>query len=399
MTTKRWLLPEGVEEVLAPASWRLEALRGRLLSLFRSWGYDLVVPPLIEYLESLLTGTGHDLDLQTFKVTDQLSGRLMGVRADITPQAARIDASRMPDDVPARLCYIGHVLRTRPESLGGSRSPLQVGIELFGHSGPASDMEVLSLMLASLRAAAIRNLHLDLGHVGIYRGLVSSAGLDAEGERRLFDILQRKATADLEAFLEQQQPAVSVAAMLRSLIELNGEADVIESARDALKGAGADVEAALDELSHAVAWLREYHPGLPLHVDLAELRGYSYHTGLVYAAFVPGRGRELARGGRYDNVGAAFDRARPATGFSADLAQLAAFSEPPSVPETDAAVYAPAQGDAALEQEIADLRRAGRRVVRALPGLDPGPAALGCTHTLIHNESGWTARPLESDDH
>jgi ATP phosphoribosyltransferase regulatory subunit len=396
MSSERWLLPEGVEEVLAPASWRLEALRGRLLALFQSWGYELVLPPLIEYLGSLLTGAGRDLDLQTFKLTDQLNGRLMGVRADITPQVARIDASRMPETAPARLCYIGQVLRTRPEGPGGSRSPLQLGAELFGHRGPESDIEMLSLMLACLNQTGVARAHLDLGHVGVYRSLVESIGLDGNDERRLFDILQRKAAADLEEFIQEARPATAAAAKLRALIDLNGDAQIIGQARRALADAGGGVTRALEELGRAVDWLQAYHPGLPLHVDLAELRGYSYHTGLVYAAFVPGRGRELARGGRYDNAGAAFGRARPGIGFTADLAQLADLCGGANGASDEGGIYAPVDPDAALVQRVDELRASGRRVVKALPGLDPGPAALGCTHELVHGESGWEVRLLDA---
>lgn len=398
MMTKRWLLPDGVEEVLAPSSWRLEAMREQFLSLFRTWGYDLVLPPLIEYLESLLTGAGHDLDLQTFKLTDQLSGRLMGIRADMTPQAARIDASRMPRNMPARLCYVGHVLRARPVGLGGSRSPLQVGAELFGHHGPESDREVLSLMLASLELAGIRNVHLDLGHVGIYRELAREAGLSGSAEEALFDILQRKSRPDLETFLACEAPAPDVADMLRELIELNGEAEVVDRAREALHGASAKVAAALDELSAAVTWLRKHQPDLQLHVDLAELRGYSYHTGLVYAAFVPGQGRELARGGRYDNVGAAFGGPRPATGFTADLALLT--TSWPASGDSDTAgepVHAPADEDPALERKIGALRAQGRRVIRAMPGMDASPGELGCTHVLVRAGSEWSVKAVAAN--
>jgi ATP phosphoribosyltransferase regulatory subunit len=334
--------------------------------------------------------------LQTFKLTDQLSGRMMGVRADVTPQAARIDASRMPEDQPVRLCYIGRVLRTRPEGLGGSRSPLQVGVELFGHAGLESDIEVMSLMLGTLETAGIEDVHLDLGHVGIYRALVRAAALDEAGERILFDILQRKAAADLDAFIQARRPASPAAEMLRALIGLNGDAAIIDEARRALKNAQGEVKKALDALACTAEWLKVHRPSLPLHIDLAELRGYSYHTGMVYAAFVPGRGNELARGGRYDNVGAAFGRARPATGFSADLTQLAAFGETPTQANEEL-IYAPAQYDEALEGVVRKLRAQGRRVLKSLPGEDPGPGAMGCTHTLTRDGADWAIRPLNSE--
>ena len=328
MGLDRWLLPEGVEEILPPESWRLEAMRRRLLDLYRRRGYELIVPPLIEYLDSLLTGAGHDLELQTFKLTDQMSGRLMGVRADMTPQAARIDANRLKSGGPARLCYIGTVLRTLPDGLGGSRCPQQVGVELFGEPGIEGDLEIVSLMLETLAACGIRNVHLDLGHVGIYRALAAQAGFSDEQEEELFGVLQRKSRPDLEAFLRAHRPPGRTNRWLESLIELNGDTTMLASARQQLKGAGRAVSSALDVVERMAECLRKQAPKVPLHVDLAELRGYRYKTGVVFAAFVPGQGRELARGGRYDAAGRVFGRARAATGFSADMAMLLRLSRP-----------------------------------------------------------------------
>jgi ATP phosphoribosyltransferase regulatory subunit len=322
MGIDRWLLPEGVEEILPPESWRLEAMRRRLLDLYRRRGYQLIVPPLIEYLDSLLTGAGHDLELQTFKLTDQLSGRLMGVRADMTPQAARIDASRLKTAGPARLCYIGTVLRALPDGLGGSRCPQQVGVELFGEPGIEGDLEIVLLMLETLALCGLRKPYLDLGHVGIYRALAAGAGFSGEQEETLFGVLQRKSRPDLEDFLRTHRPADRIAAWLEALIDLNGDVSVLARARSQLKGAGRPVAAALDTVERMAERLAKKAPKVPLHVDLAELRGYRYKTGIVFAAFAPGQGREIARGGRYDAAGRVFGRARPATGFSADLAML-----------------------------------------------------------------------------
>lgn len=329
MGLDRWLLPEGVEEILPPDSWRLEDLRRRLLDLYRKRGYALIVPPLIEYLDSLLTGAGHNLDLQTFKLTDRLSGRMMGVRADMTPQAARIDASRLKSGGAARLCYIGTVLRTVPDEPGGSRCPQQVGVELFGEPGIEGDVEILTLMLETLAASRVRDVHLDLGHVGVYRALAAQAGLDDEQESELFGILQRKSQPDLESFLRRHRPAAPVASRLSCLIELNGGVEVLTRARARLKGAGRPVMNALDTVEQVAARIARRVPRLPLHVDLAELRGYRYKTGIVFAAFVPGQGREVARGGRYDAAGRVFGRARAATGFSADLNMLLRLSGAP----------------------------------------------------------------------
>lgn len=328
MGSDRWLLPEGVEEILPPDSWRLEAMRRRLLDLYRTSGYELIVPPLIEYLDSLLTGAGHDLELQTFKLTDQMSGRMMGVRADMTPQAARIDASRLKSKGPTRLCYIGTVLRTLPDGLGGSRCPQQVGVELFGEPGIEGDLEIVSLMLETLTACGARNLHLDLGHVGIYRALAAQAGFSGDQEEELFGVLQRKSRPDLEDFLRAHKPSGNTARWLGSLIDLNGDVTVLTRAREQLKGSGRTVMSALDTVEQMIARIQRRMPKMPLHVDLAELRGYRYKTGMVFAAYVPGQGREVARGGRYDAAGKVFGRARAATGFSADLAVLLRLAPP-----------------------------------------------------------------------
>lgn len=322
MGLDRWLLPEGVEEILPPESWRFEAMRRRLLDLYRARGYALIIPPLIEYLDSLLTGAGHDLDLETFKLTDQLNGRMMGVRADMTPQAARIDASRLTARGPSRLCYIGTVLRTRPDGLGGSRCPQQVGVELFGDARIAADLEIIGLMLETLKACGARGVHLDLGHVGIYRALAAQAALSGDDEQALFGILQRKSRPDLASFLRGRRLDKRVGRQLEALVELNGDVGVLDEARRQLRGAGRPVGSALDNLDRIVAALAKLKPRVPLHVDLAELRGYRYKTGAVFAAFVGGEGREVARGGRYDSAGSVFGRARPATGFSADLLTL-----------------------------------------------------------------------------
>lgn len=389
-----WLLPEGVEEALPLRARTLEALRRRLLNLYDGWGYDLIIPPLIEYLDSLLTGTGHELDLQTFKLTDQLSGRLLGVRADITPQAARVDANRIGRDGPVRLCYIGDVLRTRPDGPGGSRTPLQVGVELFGHAGVEADVEVLALMLETLEAAGIDDVHLDLGHVGIYRALAQCAGLAPVTERTLFDILQRKARPELAAFIGAHDLPVSIGHLLTDLVELNGDETVIDDARQRLDAAGAAVVAALDELAAVAGRVRALYPSMSLHVDLAELRGYRYHTGILFAAFFPGYGHELARGGRYDGVGEVFGGARPATGFSADLHTLTDVGGPPAALASEPAVFAPPGSDSDLIEAVRRLRAAGRRVIRALPGQAGEAADMGCEQRLVRRGGDWVVEDI-----
>lgn len=322
MSTKKWMLPEGVEEALPPLSWQMETLRRKLLDYYRKQSYELILPPLIEHLDTLLTGTAQGLERQTFKLTDPASGRLLGLRADMTPQAARIAARRYADQPVVRLCYLGSVLRTEPDNLGGSRSPRQVGCEIFGLPDLEGDLEILELMLKTLRLANVRSAHLDLGHVAIYRTLIAKAGLDADEESALFGILQRKSHPDLGEFARGRKLKARTVEAVAELMNLNGDASVIARARETLKSGGAAVVRALDELERTVAELGRVSPRTAIHVDLAELRGYRYHTGMVFAAFVPGHGREIARGGRYDGVGAEFGASRPATGFSADLNEL-----------------------------------------------------------------------------
>jgi ATP phosphoribosyltransferase regulatory subunit len=391
--TDRWLLPEGIEELLPAEASRLEALRRRLLDLYATWGYAQVMPPFIEYLESLLVGSGSDLDLETFKLTDQLTGRLMGVRADMTQQVARIDAHRLQHEAPTRLCYLGTVLRARPDGPGGSRSPLQVGAELYGHAGIESDAEVVALMIETLEACGIRDVHLDLGHVGIFRGLTAAAGLDELREAELFEMLQRKARAELEAAVAGMPQ--EHASRLLALVDLNGGDEVLDAARERLAGATAEVDAALASLAGVAEVLRRERPELVLHFDLAELRGYRYHTGVVFAALVPGHGEAIARGGRYDDVGRFFGRARPATGFSTDLRTLLRLSDGQATAQVESGIFAPADADPALCAAIRELRERGERVVRALPGQVGGAAEMDCDRELVRNDDGWEIRTVE----
>lgn len=379
-----WLLPDGMDEVLPPQARQIENLRRKLLDLFHGWGYELVLPPKVEFLESLLTGAGHDLELQTFKVTDQLSGRMMGVSADVTPQVARMDAHSMQFEGVARFCYSAEVVRTRPDNLLGSRSPIQIGAELFGHGGVDSDLEILCLMTDSLLLAGARHLCLDLGHVGIYRALIAEADLPQDVEANLFDILQHKRLAELDALLApwEQQPAV---ALLKTLSSLNGGPEILAQAVEALQAAPAVVIEALQELQLLVTALQEQYPEVGLYLDLSELRGYHYHTGLVFAAYVPGLGQALAKGGRYDEIGRVFGRARPATGFSTDLKVLAGLQE--SI-ELAAPVIAPAAilRDAAGRALVQSLRLSGERVL-----LQPDGVALPVVSGkhIRWSDAGW----------
>jgi ATP phosphoribosyltransferase regulatory subunit len=387
-----WLLPEGITEVLPEQAARLEQLRNRLLNTFDCWGYRQVIPPFVDFLDSLLTGSAHDLDLQTFKLTDPLSGELLGIRADMTPQVARIDAHNLHHAWPNRLCYVGTVLQTVGDPLQQSRSPMQIGAELYGHSGIASDYEIISLMLETLALCGIQNVHLDLGHVGIYRALVAQAGLSCEQETELFDILQRKAIPELTELVNAWPIDALAKKLFTALPRLNGGATMLAQAQALFNAAPAELQQALQDLTAISQQLCNRYPSLSLSFDLAELRGYHYHTGLVFAAFVPARGKEIARGGRYDNIGAVFGRARAATGFSADLRVLALLAS--SEDEQRPTVWAPAGDDADLAVAIRDLRAAGTRVIQHLPGQDGDAVALGCTAQLEQHQQQWLVKPL-----
>ena len=315
----RWLLPEHVEDVLPAEAAKIEALRRALLDLFASWGYELVMPPLLEYVESLLTGTGHDLDLRTFKLVDQLSGKMMGVRADITPQVARIDAHLLNRDGVTRLCYCGSVLHARPASLAATREPIQIGAEIYGHAGVDSDLEIQRLLARSLEIAGVRSARIDIGHVAVFRALVRAAHIGAEAEGDLFEALQRKDVPALRELTRGLDAKTRSALLL--LPELYGGAEVIEIAARKLPD--------LPALRKALATLRKLARdcAVPASFDLAELRGYHYHSGVVFDAYCGGGNGNgtllVARGGRYDEVGKAFGRPRPATGFSIGLRELA----------------------------------------------------------------------------
>ncbi len=391
-TVDRWLLPEGIDEALPEQAEALEKMRRGILDLYHSWGYELVMPPFIEYLESLLTGTGHDMDLQTFKLTDQLSGRMMGVRADMTPQVARIDAHRLKRDVPTRLCYLGTVLNTRPDGFAGTRSPLQVGAEIYGHDGMGSDIEVLSLMLETLRLTGVSAVHIDLGHVGIFRTLAERAGLTEEQERTLFDMLQRKAATEIAEFVAGLKVNDTLRACLSELASLNGGPDTFQRAHD-LMDSVEGLKALIDDLKSFADEISKLYPDIAVNLDLAELRGYAYHTGIVFAAYAPNQGKEIALGGRYDGIGQVFGQSRPATGFSTDLKTLLSLSDAQQ-PSVEARIFAPADDDEALAAVITSLRKEGQRVIRALKGQTANAHAMGCTQQLVKRDDGWQLESL-----
>jgi ATP phosphoribosyltransferase regulatory subunit len=390
LSQDRWLLPEGIEETFADEAERLDRLGRRLIDWLAVWGYRLVIPPTIDYLDSLLIGTAHELDLQTLKLADPVSGRLIGLRADMTPQVARIDARTAKPGVPARLCYAGSVVHALTGHLEKSRNPIQIGAELYGAEGTAASGEVIQLMLETLEIAGVRDVFLDLGHVGIYRAIARQAGLSDLLENDIFDLLQRKDASDLARLIAETGISQTSADLLMALLELNGPVAILDDARQRLGAAGDDMEAALEELQVIAANVMERFPAVSLNVDLAELRGYQYHTGLVFAAFVPGQGKEIARGGRYDDIGRAFGMARPAVGFSADLRVLARLSPNADMAIVDEGhIFAPADKDSALDDLIRTLREQGRTVIRALGTADESPERLGCRQCLAKTDGVW----------
>lgn len=392
----RWLLPESISDILPSEARKVEMLRRRLLDLFRGYGYELVAPPLIEYVDALLTGTGGDLDLRTFKLVDQLSGRTLGVRADMTPQVARIDAHLLNRKGVVRLCYAGSVLHARPAGPSATREPLQVGAELYGHAGLEADLEVVELALAALQAAGVTRPRLDLSHVGIVRALLSQApGLTEEA---VLPLLVGKDLPGLRALLDGVGTADCPAAVRQALLALPtlygvpaGNASVLDEARRVLP-ALPGVRAALDDLERLAASTPFARlPDVELAVDLADLQGYRYHSATTFAIYVPGQPASVARGGRYDDAGRLFGRARPATGFSLELRELARLQ--PDAPP-DCAIRAPWADRADLAEAIARLRAGGEIVVQALPGHEHEQEEFACDRELTEGPAGWTVRPM-----
>ncbi len=393
MTIKHhWILPEGIEETLPETAAQMETLRRDLLDLYAVWGYELVIPPFIDHIESLLTGTGHDLDLQTFKLVDQISGRTLGVRADITPMVARIDAHHLNRNQPTRLCYIGTVLHTRAESIGDSRSPMQVGAELYGHAGIESEVEILGLMLHTFATVGVQDVYLDLGNVDIFRGLAKQAGLDKGIESQLFEMLQRKAVTEINALLATLDLDETVRTMLAQLPALNGDIGVLANAHKVLSAADNSVHQAIDYLENTATLLQQRFGIQQMNFDLAELHGYHYKTGVVFAAFVPQFGQAIARGGRYDDIGKLFGRNRAAVGFSTDLKVLIRLSSRSFVSAEK--IFAPARQTAALTEAISVLRAQGKTVIEALPGQEADAKAMECKKQLVFIDEQWQVKQV-----
>ncbi|MDX9886102.1 ATP phosphoribosyltransferase regulatory subunit [Thauera sp.] len=384
----RWVLPDHIQDALPSDAHQLEALRRRLLDAFRVRGYQLVMPPLLEYLDSLTTGAGRDLALRTFTLVDQLSGRTMGVRADMTPQVTRIDAHLLNRQGVSRLCYCGSVLHTLPSTLTATREPLQLGAELYGHAGIEADVEILRLLAEVLRLAEVPASRIDIGHVGIFHALAARAGLVPGREEELFGLLQAKDVPELRRVLaDVAEPARSA---LLALPELYGGPQVLDEAAERLPQ-DAEITALLDELRQLAVALAD----LPVSFDLADLRGYHYHSGVVFAAYGADSPAALALGGRYDRVGQAFGRARPAVGFSLDLRELV--WRLPASTVMAGAVLAPAVEDAALAEEVALLRARGEIVVTALPGHDGTWNEAGCDRQLVKRGDRWSVVPLQGE--
>lgn len=389
-SAKRWLLPDGVEEILPAEAHKLESLRRELLDLYRSWGYELVITPLIEFLDSLLVGTSQDLDIHTFKITDQLSGRMMGIRADITPQAARIDANCLNREGPVRLCYSDNVLHTKPRGLMTSRVPIRIGAELYGHAGVSCDVELICLMQEMLRVVGIDNCQIVLGHVGIFRSLLAEAGLDSDTEQRLFDAVQRKAFDEIDAVVAEAVTDPALQECLKQLTRLSGDEGVLEQAKAVFADASDAVKAELAELVAIADGVKQRNPQTVLGFDLCELRGYAYHTGIVFAAYTPSYGRAVAKGGRYDDIGEVFGRARPASGFDSDLKTLAKLSnrEFPLA----CGILAPLTDDAALLALVSELRKSGEIVVQQLSANQSEQedcVAMNCDRRIVKQGDDW----------
>lgn len=383
-----WLLPEHIADVLPAQARRIEELRRTVLDIARVRGFELVMPPLLEHLESLLSGTGHELDLRTFKLVDQLSGRTLGVRADTTPQVARIDAHLLNRRGVTRLCYCGPVLHTRPAAPLATREPLQFGAETYGHAGLEADLEIVEVALAAAQAAGLRGLVLDMADARIVRGVLAGLPVDVAMLDQVVAALAAKDAPLLQA-LSGGFPAVSREALL-ALTRLYGGTEVIELARRLLPERSL-IGAALDDLQWLAAHVLRAEPGLSLSFDLADLRGYAYYSGPRFSLYARGASDAVARGGRYDEVGAVFGRNRPAVGFSMDLKQVAALAGP--APRR-AAIRVNWSEDADAREAVRELRAAGETVVWTLPGHEHEAEEFDCDRELVARGDGWSLQPI-----
>ena len=370
----RWLLPVGVEETLPAEAAQIENLRRKVLDLLDTWGYELVMPPLMEFLDSLLTGVGHGLEIETFKLTDQISGRMMGVRADMTPQVARIDAHYLRSNGPRRLCYLGPVLRTRPDCLGCSRVPLQLGAELFGVKSSEADVEIVELLVETLHCIGLDDLHIDLGHMGVFQGLCRAESLDESAQDKLTSAIGSRSRDDVIRLCESLALSARATDLFVLLTSCSGEVDSLPEVAEKFTAASAEVSQAFDNLIAISSSLKKKLTGSRLYFDLAAIKGKSYHNGLVFSVYMPGSGRAIASGGRYDDIGIAFGRARAATGFSLDLRAISSYVDD-SKPESKTIVVN-YDDDADLLEAVRQLRASGKRVIFNYESSDSETAGL-----------------------
>lgn len=384
---RNWVLPEYIEDILPAEALRIETMRRRILDWLLVHGYQLVAPPMLEFVESLISGSGGDMNLRMFKMVDQLSGRMMGLRADITPQAARIDAHLLNCKGITRLCYVGSVLHTVPSGLTSTREPLQIGAEIFGHAGLESDLEIHRLMLQSLAISGIDKIHLDLGHVAVFRGLVKGAGIPTGLEAELFSALQAKNVSGLKELCTEFDKSIdkNTRQALMLLPKLYGDKKILAQARKFLPDYP-EIKKALDELEIVAAKLKLVVDTLAF--DLADLRGYHYHSGIVFAAYADGYPNAVALGGRYDEIGKAFGRARPATGFSMDLRELSRLiKNPDPCPKKILAPYR--KNDKRLEKRIEQLRTKNQIVIVELPRHGGNRDTFNCDRKLVLQNKVW----------
>lgn len=396
-----WRLPDGMDELLPPQAAALEWLRRTIYDMHIGWGFQPVEPPFVEYIDSLLSGTGRDFDRQTFKVTDPLSGRTMGVRADMTPQVARIDAHHLSDSGVSKLFYLGTVVRAHADGIEKNRAQLQLGAEIFGHSGPQSDVEVIQLMLATLNSAGIQETHLDVGHVGIFRGVSEQLNLSSDDQSTLFTLLQKKSVPDIKQHCHKAGFDENTKQLLCRLCSMHGDHGAFGQVSAELAasswGSHPAIINALQELQVIVDLLLPLSGNTTLHFDLAEVRGYEYHTGPVFAAYTPGFGSEIARGGRYDGIGETFGQARPATGYSTDLKllmrcideeQVATRSD--SLFNKQSAILCPHENTPELQAKVQELRQQGEIVIRKLSGLNESV----CDRVMQKKDNQWVVESL-----
>jgi ATP phosphoribosyltransferase regulatory subunit len=382
-----WLLPENIADVLPSEARKIEELRRLMLDNFRLYGYELVMPPLLEYLESLLTGAGADIDLRTFKLVDPISGRLLGLRPDMTTQVARIDAHLLNRASVTRLCYAGNVLHTHPSGLHATREPLQIGAEIYGHAGLEADAEIQELALSTLALAGFPHVRLDLTHVGVLRAIIEQDAAAAKDEAALYLALRAKDVSDLKALTANYAPQTRNA--LLALTNLYGDIDVLSKAREVLP----DLPGIAKALAELAALAASAIGRAEVAIDLADLRGYQYESGAMFALYVPGLPNAVARGGRYDHVGEAFGRARPATGFSLDLRELARLLP---TAERKHSIRAPWGNAPELKEKIAELRKSGEVVIQSMPGHSNELDEFECDRALVldDNSSQWILKNL-----